>query len=80
MVLSLPPSLASPEVYRATLGHKINHSETNDNCVFGFCVHPRFGAIRSIVTTEIIHQGAELLIDYCRAPHPDDDEEDGNFV
>ena len=68
--------MADPKVFKATLGHKINHDEAKDNCIFGFCVHPRFGPIRSIVTTEPIARGTELFVDYCRAPHPDDNVDD----
>ena len=80
MVLNIPPAMADPKVFKATLGHKINHDEAKDNCIFGFCVHPRFGPIRSIVTTEPIARGTELFVDYCRAPHPDDNVDDGAFV
>merc|ERR1711963_439775 len=50
--------------YRATIGHKINHSFTKTNTKFGHVYHPRFGQIRSIVATKDIQKGEELLVNY----------------
>lgn len=76
LVLSVPVDMADPSRFCSTLGHKINHSDTNDNCVFDFCIHPRFGPIRTIVACEDIQAGQELFIDYCRESHKDDDDDD----
>ena len=50
--------------YRATLGHKINHSFRYHTAKFGYVFHPRFGNIRSAVAIADITKGEEILIDY----------------
>ena len=41
--LDIPPEIANnTEVYRATLGHKVNHSP-RPNSYFGWAYHPLFG-------------------------------------
>ena len=64
---------ADPTKFCATLGHKINHIDETPNTEFDFCFHPRFGAIRSIVTTRDVAEGEELFVNYSRASHADDD-------
>ena len=51
-------------VFRATLGHKANHSFTKTNVQFGFVYHPRFGYIRSLVTKRDIKKDEELFVNY----------------
>ena len=50
--------------YRATLGHKINHSFNKWNCLFHNLDHPRFGLIPAARTTESVAAGDELLCNY----------------
>lgn len=50
--------------YRATLGHKINHSFSMWNCMFHAMDHPRFGTIPAVRTTERVEKDQELLCLY----------------
>ena len=45
------------------LGHKINHN-SDYNVDAGYIDHPRFGKIRSIVTTKNIKAGEEIFCEY----------------
>ena len=42
--MDIPPKYVSRDNYRATLGHKMNHS-FQSNCFEWFFDHPRFGVI-----------------------------------
>ena len=55
--------LRSTARYCATLGHKVNHS-FRPNCRFSSFIHPLFGRLPSILTTETVPAGAELLVYY----------------
>ena len=61
--IDFPPSMASLTVYRASLGHKVNHSFL-PNSVFGTMFHPRWGRVRTVVTTSLVRAGEEILVDY----------------
>ena len=50
--------------YRATLGHKVNHSFKRANAEFRFAIHPRFGPIRTVVAKKNINKGEEILVNY----------------
>ena len=50
--------------YRATLGHKVNHSFKFDKAAFGRAYHPRFGNIRTVYATADITKGEEILVNY----------------
>ena len=50
--------------YRATRGHKHNHSFKQSKANFGHCYHPRYGHIRSLVATENIKQNEEIFAYY----------------
>ena len=50
--------------YRATLGHKANHSFAKSNAKFVSVVHPRHGPIVSIVSKRKIEKGEEILCSY----------------
>ena len=50
--------------YRATLGHKTNHSFTKNNAKYISMIHPRFGPIVSVVSTKKIKKGEEILCSY----------------
>ena len=59
----------SIDKYRATLGHKVNHSFKKANTDFGSAVHPRYGPIRTIVSNRKIKKGEQLL---CNYQYPED--------
>ena len=50
--------------YRATLGHKVNHSFTKNNAKFRSVNHPRHGPIVSVVSKRKIKKGEEILCSY----------------
>ena len=54
--------------YRATLGHKVNHSFLNINARFLSVMHPRFGPIVAVISLKKIRKGEEILADYGYAP------------
>jgi len=53
--------------YRATLGHKVNHS-FRPNADFCCAKHPRFGRIRCLQAVETIGKGQEILANYGYNP------------
>ena len=61
---NIPKEYWSLSNYRATLGHKINHSFTKANTRSGLVYHPRFGYCRTIVATKDIKKHEELWINY----------------
>ena len=61
--LDIPPKCASLNNYRASLGHKINHS-FQPNCKWDQIIHPVFGRIPSIVTLMDLKAGTELTCHY----------------
>lgn len=54
--MDIPPHYVSVENYRATLGHKINHSFT-PNCGWETIQHPVFGKIPSVVALADVKKG-----------------------
>ena len=52
--------------YRATFGHKINHSFKTDkiNCRFEAFHHARFGLVHSVRSTKLVKKDEELLCHY----------------
>lgn len=54
---------SSEEFYRATNGHKVNHSN-NPNAIYYLLDHPRFGLLPSVVSVKPIKAGEEILVDY----------------
>ena len=69
--LDIPDNMTSLDCYRATLGHKANHSFA-PNAEWTVFDHPRFGLIRAIAALIDIERGEEILVDYkmplCKAP------------
>lgn len=66
--LDLPFNLGQDTTkYRATLGHKANHS-FRPNCRYGQIRHPRWGLIVAIFSTRKINKGEELLCNYGYNP------------
>jgi len=61
--MDLPPKYHRYENYRATVGHKLNHSFT-PNCAWSNADHPCFGFVPSIVALEDISKNEELTIHY----------------
>ena len=49
--------------YRASLGHKINHS-FQPNCKWDQIIHPTFGRIPSVITLMDLKAGTELTCHY----------------
>ena len=61
--IDVPCHMASTDVYRATIGHKANHSfEPNAEYVQVF--HPRFGHIKGIRALRPILPHTEVLVHY----------------
>ena len=50
--------------YRATLGHKSNHNFTRTNSRFVGVIHPRYGPIVAVLSTNKIKKGEEVLSSY----------------
>ena len=63
--LNVPPEYWTIDKYRATLGHKVNHSFKKMNAAFGSAIHPRFGPIRTLFAIKDIIKGEELFVDYA---------------
>lgn len=63
-MLYIPKEFISVNSYNASTGHKINHN-SDYNVDAGYIDHPRFGKIRSIVTTQDLKQGQELFCQYA---------------
>ena len=63
-VINIPRNYWSITKYRATLGHKANHSFRYANSKYGVAYHPRFGTIRAIFATRHITKGEEILVNY----------------
>lgn len=63
IVIDVPENLSDTNIYRASLGHKANHSFT-PNCMYDPYNHPRFGLIKSIRTIRNVLAGEELTVAY----------------
>ena len=61
--MDIPPEYISIKNYKATLGHKINHS-FDPNCRWDIIEHPVFGRIPRIVTIKDIKADEELTCHY----------------
>lgn len=59
----IPKNWTPIHAYNASFGHKINHN-SDFNVDAGYINHPRFGKIRSIVTTQDLEAGEELFCQY----------------
>ena len=62
--IHIPKPFWNISSYRATLGHKVNHSFKKANTAFGQAFHPRFGNIRALYAVKDIFKGEEVLVDY----------------
>jgi len=65
--IDIPGDYLGVHQYCATLAHKANHSFT-PNCEWGQFYHPRFGAVKCILTLEDLECGQEVLINYKLSP------------
>jgi len=64
IVIDVPAEFSSTTSYKASLGHKANHSFT-PNCKYDrFDNHPRFGRIKCIRTIQPVRAGDELTVAY----------------
>lgn len=61
--LDIPEEVISLNNYRASLGHKINHS-FQPNCKWDQTMHPTFGRIPSVITLLDLKAGTELTCHY----------------
>ena len=61
--LDIPEEVISLNNYRASLGHKINHS-FQPNCKWDQMMHPTFGRIPSVITLLDLKAGTELTCHY----------------
>lgn len=62
--INIPESMWNTTKYRATLGHKLNHSFTRRQTDYNWVVHPRFGLIRSVMAIKDIAPDEELFVHY----------------
>jgi hypothetical protein len=62
--LNVPELFWNTTRFRATLGHKVNHSFIKTKTAYKFASHPRFGWIRSVIAIEDIYKGEEIFINY----------------
>jgi len=60
----VPEEYSSTGHYRATLGHKANHSPESNARYTLFTAHPVFGSIMSIIALEDLKKGDEVLCNY----------------
>ncbi len=61
--LDIPPEFGSTKKYRATLGHKINHS-FRPNAIFATIDTARFGVVSSLRTIRRVSKDEEFLVSY----------------
>ncbi len=66
--MDIPEEYVSLDHYKASLGHKLNHS-FRANCEEWFFEHPRFGLIPCERTTRDVLAGEELFLDYEYDPY-----------
>ena len=62
--IHIPKPYWNISVFRATLGHKVNHSFKYHKTSYGKAFNPRFGNIRSVYATTDIKRGEEILVNY----------------
>jgi len=62
-ILEIPEMLREPYEYNATLGHFANSAPDRANAWHAMIDHPRFGAIRCLITLKDLKSGAELFVD-----------------
>ncbi|XP_047126209.1 histone-lysine N-methyltransferase SETD7 isoform X1 [Hydra vulgaris] len=63
VVIDVPKPWNDLKFYKASLGHKANHS-FKPNCMYDRFNHPRFGKIKCIRTISFVQPGDELFVEY----------------
>lgn len=63
LTIDIPGEFESTELYRATLGHKINH-KFNPNTAYTHVDSARFGIINALVTKEAVAKDEEYFASY----------------
>ena len=58
--INIPEEYWNTTKYRATLGHKLNHSFIKNKATFSWATHPRFGWIRSLYAVHNIYKGLQI--------------------
>jgi len=61
--MDIPPDYVSVKRYKASIGHKINHS-FDPNCRWGVIEHPTFGRVPRVVTIKNLKADEELSCHY----------------
>ena len=71
--IDIPESYWNISKYRATLGHKVNHSFKFTKAGYKRAYHPRFGNIIALYASKNITKGEEILVNYnyARGPVPE---------
>ena len=64
VMMNIPEAYWKIERYRATLGHKMNHSFKFAKAQMAHAYHPRFGDIRVYYATSNIAKGEEIFVNY----------------
>ena len=64
VVMYMPEPYNEIEHYRATLGHKMNHSFKFAKAQMTHAYHPRFGDVRAYYATSNILKGEEIFVNY----------------
>ena len=62
--MKIPRGYWKVEQYRATLGHKMNHSFKNNKAQMMHAFHPRFGDIKAYYAKDNITKGEEIFVNY----------------
>ena len=66
--MTIPEQYWNISNYRATLGHKLNHSFKYAKGTLRLSYHPRFGKIPSVVALTDIDKGEEIFMNYGYKP------------
>ena len=58
--LYIPEGYWNTTQFRATLGHKVNHSFNKARTAYNFATHPRFGWIRAVIALENVYKESKF--------------------
>ena len=64
ITFNVPKEYWNVEKYRATLGHKMNHSFKFNKAQMMYASHPRFGDVKAYYAKENITKGEEIFVNY----------------
>ena len=62
--INIPEEYWNTTQFRATLGHKLNHSFIKSRAAYNWATHPRYGWIRTVTAIDDIYKGDEIFINY----------------